>query len=49
MFEDLSTPTRVATQDKQRNDQYLYQGARGAAIRILSRFERSDSYYWNMN
>ena len=44
MFEDLSTPTRVATQDKQRNDQYLYQGARGAAIRILSRFERSDSY-----
>jgi len=44
MFEDSPAPVRVATQDKQSNDQFLYQGARGAAIRILSRFERSDSY-----
>ncbi len=44
MFEDSPASRRVATQDKQSNDQFLYQGARGAAIRILSRFERSDSY-----
>ena len=44
MFEDSPSAGRVQAQEKQSNDQFLYQGARGAAIRILSRFERSDSY-----
>jgi hypothetical protein len=29
---------------KSPDESFLYKGARGAAIRILSRFERSDSY-----
>lgn len=44
MFEDSPTAGRVHAHEKQSNEQFLYQGARGAAIRILSRFERSDSY-----
>jgi len=44
MFEDSPAHGRVTMQDKHINEQFLYQGARGAAIRILSRFERSDSY-----
>ena len=44
MFEDLPSAERVSTQVKQTQEEFLYQGARGAAIRILSRFERSDSY-----
>jgi 16S rRNA (cytosine967-C5)-methyltransferase len=44
MFEELSSAERVTLQSKPAQEQFLYQGARGAAIRILSRFERSDSY-----
>ncbi|MFM8280010.1 MAG: 16S rRNA (cytosine(967)-C(5))-methyltransferase RsmB [Bacteroidota bacterium] len=44
MFEELPSAERVTLQSKPAQEQFLYQGARGAAIRILSRFERSDSY-----
>ncbi|MFZ9761464.1 MAG: 16S rRNA (cytosine(967)-C(5))-methyltransferase RsmB [Candidatus Kapaibacteriota bacterium] len=44
MFEELPSQERVSAHVKQTHEEFLYQGARGAAIRILSRFERSDSY-----
>ena len=40
MFEELPSQERVSAQVKQTQEEFLYQGARGAAIRILSRFER---------
>ena len=44
MFEDIPTSGPISVQEQPPTEQFLYQGARGAAIRILSRFERSDSY-----